>query len=184
MNNLLAQTFIRDIYIMTLGVGPLLVVAHTLQTSLAIGAVFFFASIFICLTVSIVRNLVPMELRVTVIVLVTAMVLALIYIFMQLWFYESGLKLGIYVPLIAMNCLVLAQAEEYALRNDVAQSLCLGLVTGMEVLLLMIVIGSIREYSGLSVIKQAPGAFLLLAFVLAGTQWIAARARQPVSASS
>ena len=99
------------------------------------------------------------------------------HIFLQFRFYELSLKLGMYVPLIAMNCLALSLAEEYALRHDVARSLARGLLVGMEILLLMIVLGTIREY-GLSIINQPAGAFLLLAFVLAGLQWFTLRHRQ------
>jgi Na+-translocating ferredoxin:NAD+ oxidoreductase RnfE subunit len=82
-----------------------------------------------------------------------------------------------------MNCLVLAYAEEYALRDQLIPVLVHGLMTGTGILLVMVVIGAIREYSGLSIIKQTPGAFLLLAFVIAGMQWLAARGKPVFSLS-
>jgi Na+-translocating ferredoxin:NAD+ oxidoreductase RnfE subunit len=184
MNNLLGKIVAQDLYITTLGICPLLVTADTMQTGAAIGMVYLSALTLISLIISIVRNFVPVALRLTAIVLVSATVLACIYIFLQFWFYELSLKLGIYVPLIAMNCLVLAYAEKYVLRNSWLPVLVHGLMTGMGILLLMIVIGSIREYSGLSIIKQAPGAFLLLACVIAGAQWFAARGKQISSVSA
>ena len=184
MNNLFGKIIGRDIYITTLGICPLLVAADTMQTGMAIGTVYLSALTLISLIMYIIRSLVPVALRVTVMVLVSATILALIHIFLQFWHYELSLKLGIYVPLIAMNCLVLAYAEEYVLRNHLSQVLVHGLMIGMGILLLMIVIGTIREYSGLSIIKQAPGAFLLLAFVIAATQWLAARGKQFSSVSA
>ena len=184
MNNLFGKIFGRDIYITTLGICPLLVVADTMQTGTAIGIVYLSALILISLIMSSVQSLVPVALRVTTIVLVSATVLTLIHIFLQFWFYEPSLTLGIYVPLIAMNCLLLAHAEEYVLRNNLIPVLIHSLLTGMGILLLLIVIGATREYSGLSIIKQAPGAFLLLAFVIAGVQWIAMRSKQISSLST
>lgn len=184
MNNLFGKIFGRNMYITTLGICPLLVAADTLPTGAAIGMVYLSAFTLISLIMYSVRSLVPVELRVTAIVLVSATVLACIHIFLLFWFYELTQKLGIYVPLIAMNCLVLAHAEEYALQNHLLPVLVHGLMIGMGILLLMIVISGIREYSGLSIIQQAPGAFLLLALAIAGVQWLAARGKQISSVSA
>ena len=177
MNNLLDNIGVRDMYIITLGICPLLGAANNMSTGMAIGIVYLSALTFLSLMMSMVRSLVPVELRITAIVLAFTTILSLVHIFLQFRFYELSLKLGMYVPLIAMNCLALSLAEEYALRHDVARSLARGLLVGMEILLLMIVLGTIREY-GLSIINQPAGAFLLLAFVLAGLQWFTLRHRQ------
>lgn len=184
MKNLFGEIIGRDIYIITLGICPLLVAADTMQTGMAIGMVFLSALTLISLIMYIVRRLVPVELRVTAIVLVSATILALMHIFLQFWYYELSLKLGIYVPLIAMNCLVLAHAEESVLRNNMLLMLVHSLLIGMGILLLIIAIGTIRMYSVLSIINQAPGAFLLLALVIAGAQWFAQRYKQAISVSA
>jgi len=175
MNYLLKAVRAHDVYLTTLGLCPLLVVATTFQTGWAMGMVYLSAIVLVSLFLSIVRKLVPVALQLPAIVLASATMVTLIHAFLQAWFYESSLQLGIYVPLVAMNCLMLGQAEECALRNNVVRSCSQALVAGMGVLATMLALGAVREYAGLSLLQQPSGAFLLLAFVIAGTQWCAAR---------
>jgi len=183
MNNPLKKMLARDIYITTLGICPLLVVANNIQTGWVMGTVYLSAIMLVSLVLSLIRNLVPVTLRATAIILVSATILSLVHACMQAWFYESSLKLGIYVPLVAMNCLVLVQAEEHALRNPVPQSFLQALVTGTGILLILLVLGTVREYSGLALLQQPPGSFLLLALVIAGIQWFSAREGQALTAT-
>ncbi|MGH8119735.1 MAG: Rnf-Nqr domain containing protein [Gammaproteobacteria bacterium] len=175
MINPMEKALAPDIYITTLGACPLLVAASSVQSGWAMGLVFLTSIVLVSLCLSVIRKLVPVALRLTAMVLISATMLALIHVFLQVWFYESSLKLGIYVPLIAMNCLVLAQAEEHALRITTLRSCRQALATGTGILLGMLVLGAVREYSALPLLQQPPGAFLLLALVIAGIQWFAAR---------
>lgn len=156
-----------DAIIPLLGIMPLLVVANNLESAAAIGIVNLLVIIIASLTISAIRNLLPVEIRLVAILLVIASVVSLVYILLQLWFYAISQKLGIYVPLIAMNCLVLAWVEEYALHNSVIKSLLHSLQAGVGILAILIMIGVIREYAGLSLLKQPAGAFLVFGLLLA-----------------
>lgn len=174
MNLLHENIMARDPAMTAPGLCPLLAVVATWQGGVAMGLVCLSALVVISVIISLMRDLIPAALRLTIIILVSATVLSMVQMLMQLWFYESSLHAGIYVPLVAMNCLVLSQAEEYAVRHSVLRSLAQALVMGGVILLLLAVIGAVREYSDLMVIRQAPGALLLLALVLAGWQWLQA----------
>jgi Na+-translocating ferredoxin:NAD+ oxidoreductase RnfE subunit len=183
MNYLLKNILVRDVYLASLGICPLLAVANSIQTGWTMGMVFLISITAVSLFLSVVRNLVPLALRLTAIVLVSAATLSLLHIFLQAWMYEASLKPGIYVPLMAMNCLVLAQAEECALRNNVARSCGRALAAGTGVLLIVLALGTVREYASLPLLQQPPGAFLLLALVIAGMQWLAARSGHGAAAT-
>jgi electron transport complex protein RnfE len=123
---------------------------------------------------------------------------------MQTWFYELSLVLGIYMPLIAINCLVLSSAEEFSLRNTVVQSFLNSLRLGSGLVVLLLIIGVLREISGFgtvlqqadllfgesasswkigfldgelkfAVFKLAPGAFIILGLVLASKNFLETR---------
>ncbi len=167
MKNLLDPDSRTDVIIPVLGIMPLLMVANSFEIAAAIGIVNLLVVIIASLTISAIRNLLPVEIRLTAMLLVITSVVSLIYILMQFWFYAVSQKLGIYIPLIAMNCLVLAWVEEYALRNGVIKTLLHTLQAGLGILAILIVIGVVREYAGLSLLKQPAGAFLVFGLLLA-----------------
>ena len=167
MKNLLDPDFRTDVIIPVLGIMPLLVVANNFENAAAIGIVNLLVIIIASLTISAIRDFLPVEIRLTAILLVITSAVSLVYILMQFWFYAISQKLGIYIPLIAMNCLVLAWVEEYALRHGVIKSLLHTLQAGLGILTILIVIGVIREYAGLSLLKQPAGAFLVFGFLVA-----------------
>jgi electron transport complex protein RnfE len=167
MKNLLDPDSRTDVIIPVLGIMPLLMVANIYESAAAIGIVNLLVIIIASLAVSAIRNLLPIEIRLPAILLVTASVVSLIYMFMQFWFYAVSQQLGIFIPLIAMNCLVLAWVEERALRNGVIKSVLDTLLAGLGILVILIIIGVMREYAGLSLLKQPAGAFLVFGFLLA-----------------
>jgi len=167
MKNLLDPDSRTDVIIPVLGIMPLLMVANSFETAAAIGIVNLLTMVVAVTVISATRNLLPVEIRLPAMLLVITSVVSLVYILMQFWFYAISQKLGIYIPLIAMNCLVLAWVEEYALRHGVIKSLLHTLQAGLGILTILIVIGVIREYAGLSLLKQPAGAFLVFGFLVA-----------------
>ena len=167
MKDLLGPDSRADVVIPALGVMPLLLVANSLETATAIGVINLLVVILASLVILSIRNLLPVEIHLTALLLVIASVVSLVYIFVQFWFYAVSQQLGIYIPLIAMNCLVLAWVEEYALRNSIIESLLHTLLAGLGILAILIVIGVIREYAGLPLLKQPAGAFLVFGILVA-----------------
>jgi len=167
MKNLLEPDSGPDLIIPVLGILPLLIVANSFENATAIGMVNLVAIVTTGIIIATLRNLLPLELRLVVILLVAASVLSIIYVGMQFWFYALSQQLGIYIPLIAVNFLLLGWTEEYALRNGIIKTALHTMQAGLGVLVIVIVIGLIREYAGLSLLKQPAGAFLVLGLLIA-----------------
>lgn len=157
----------QDTLLPVLGLCPLLTVAVSLKAALAISVVCIIAIVVVNGLISATRQLWPLSLQLTVILLVNAGVVSLAHLLLQLCCYEISLTLGIYIPLMAMNCLVIAWAEEYSLRHGMMVSVINGLRAGLILLLVLTVTGFIREHSGLVLLKQPFGAFFMLALILA-----------------
>lgn len=165
--NLLKPESRPDDILPVMGILPLLVIANSFEKAVAIGSVCLLAMVMTGVFISALRNLLPLELRLIAVLLVAAAVLSLIHVGMQYWFYDISQALGLYLPLIAVNCLILTWAEEYALRHGVMKSLFNTLRAGLCVFVIVIVIGLIREYAGLSLLKQPAGAFLVFGLLFA-----------------
>ena len=150
-----------------MGILPLLVIANSFENAVAIGTASLLAMVMTGVFISALRNLLPLELRLIAVLLVAAAVLSLIHIGMQYWFYDVSQALGLYLPLIAVNCLILAWAEEYALRHGVMKSLFNILLAGLCVFVIVLVVGLIREYAGLPLLKQPAGTFFVFGFLIA-----------------
>ena len=167
MNNLFDPESQQDFIVPVLGILPLLMVADTVVTAATMGLVNLLAIVLLCLIISITRNFISLKIRMTAILLISASVVTVIGLLAQFWFYEVTQKLGIYIPLVAVNCMALAWAEEYALRQSIVGSLLRTLKAGAGILVLLVIIGFIREYSGLSLLKQPAGAFFVLGLLMA-----------------
>lgn len=167
MINLLKPESRPDDILPVMGILPLLVIANSFENAVAIGTASLLAMVMTGVFISALRNLLPLELRLIAVLLVAAAVLSLIHIGMQYWFYDVSQALGLYLPLIAVNCLILAWAEEYALRHGVMKSLFNILLAGLCVFVIVLVVGLIREYAGLPLLKQPAGTFFVFGFLIA-----------------
>ena len=157
----------RDYLLPVLGLFPLLAVAVSLKAALTISVVCIISIVVVNGLVSATRHLWPLSLQLTVILLVNAAMVSLAQMFLQFCCYEISLILGIYIPLLAMNCLMIAWAEEYSLRHGMVDSVVNGLKAGLVLLLLLTVTGFIREHSGLVLLQEPFGAFCMLALMAA-----------------
>ena len=211
MKNLVHQVFAQDQAIAVAGLCPLLVIATSFVSGFAMGVVFLLALTLTCAAVSAARRLITQEMRFPVILLLSATVVTVIYFGLQAYFYELSLALGIYVPLIAVNCLLLFQADARAMNSPVAASLAAGLKAGLAVLAVLISVGALREIlgagtllrdigfllgedagtghlalfdgeSGLTVFKSAAGTFLVLGLFLALAKLVAEKGNSPRTA--
>lgn len=167
MNSLFSPEPPYNFTIPILGIIPLLMVTDTFEKGMAIGVINLVVIVLSSMMVSVIRNLLPLETRLTAILLINATIVSLVLLLTQLWFFEYSQNLGIYIPLIAVNCLVLVWAEEYALSNGLISSGVRTFTAGTGILIILVVIACIREYSGLIILKQPAGVFLLLGLLTA-----------------
>ena len=189
--------------IQILGLCPLLAVT----TNLVNGVMLSLATILVMavagLAVASLRNLIPHEIRIPVFILIVAALVTVVDLLFNAQLHELYLVLGIFIPLIVTNCIVLARVEAFANKNPPLQSMVDGVFMGVGMLWTLALLGGLREllgagtlfsgiemvfpglqplqllpadYPGLLLALLPPGAFIVLGCLIAAKNWIEARA--------
>ena len=190
-----------------LGLCPLLAISSSVINALSLGLATTLVMAASSGAVSGVRNFVPNEIRIPVFVLIIAALVTVIDLTMNAFAHPLHLVLGIFIPLITTNCIVLARADAFAAKNHPLHSVVDALAMGLGLTLVLVVLGAIRELAGLGTLfsgidlvfgedaKQfvlhvlpgyrgfllailPPGAFLALGLLIAANNWKKARAEQ------
>ena len=186
-----------------LGLCPLLAVT----TNLVNGVMLSLATIIVMaisgLAVASLRNLIPHEIRIPVFILIVAALVTVVDLLFNAGFHDLYLILGIFIPLIVTNCIVLARVEAFAAKNPPLQSTFDGIFMGVGMLWTLALLGGLREligsgtlFSGINMVFPSlqplhlfgehypgfliailpPGAFILLGCMIAWKNWVEARA--------
>lgn len=143
-----------------LGLCPLLAVTATVINGLGLGIATTLVLIGSNLTVSLVRNFVPNEIRIPIFVMIIAAFVTVIELLMHAYTYELYQALGIFIPLIVTNCAIIGRAEAYASKNPVHYATFDGFAMGIGFTLILVVLGALREVLGYGTLLS--GAELLL----------------------
>lgn len=143
-----------------LGLCPLLAVTATVTNAMGLGLATLLVLVGSNITVSLVRNWVPKEIRIPVFVMVIATFVTVIQLLMNAYVYGLYQSLGIFIPLIVTNCAIIGRAEAFASKNPWRRSAFDGLMMGLGFTLVLIVLGGIREVLGNGTLFD--GAELLL----------------------
>ena len=167
---------------LVLGLCPTLAVTTAAKNGLAMGLATTFVLVFSNLVVSTLRKVIPSKVRIASYIVIIASFVVLAELLMQAYFYPFYEILGIFVPLIVVNCIILGRAEAFASKNSIIYSLADGLGIGLGFTSSLIVLGGIREIIGngtffgtsvmwstfepLRFMVKAPGAFVALGFLL------------------
>ena len=185
-----------------LGLCPLLAVT----TNLVNGAMLSLATILVMalsgFAIASLRNLIPHEIRIPVFILIVAALVTVVDLLFKAGLHDLYLILGIFIPLIVTNCIVLARVEAYAAKNPPIQSIFDGVFMGVGMLWTLSVLGGLREllgggtlfsgidlvfpglqplqllpadYPGFLIAMLPPGAFILLGCMVAVKNWLDAR---------
>jgi len=131
-----------------LGLCPLLAVTSTVVNGVGLGIATMATLVLSNTLVSLIRGFVRSEVRLPVFVLIIASVVTIIELVMKAFFYDLFLVLGIFIPLIVTNCAIIGRAEGFASRNSVGASALDGLMMGFGFLLVLGILGGIREVIG------------------------------------
>ena len=169
-------------FVMMLGMCPTLAVTTSAINGLGMGltttAVLVLSNVFI----SLLRKVIPDKVRIPAFIVIVASFVTLIQLLLQAYIPSLNKSLGVYIPLIVVNCIILGRAEAYASKNKVIPSLFDGLGMGLGFTFGLTCIGICREILGSGAIfgktfipddyhitffVLAPGAFLVLAFLTA-----------------
>jgi len=131
-----------------LGLCPLLAVTSTLINGLGLGIATLLVLTLSNLLVSATRRLIAQELRIPVFVLIIASLVTVVDLLMQAWLPQLTRTLGIFIPLIVTNCMILGRAEAFASRNPVRLAGVDGLAQGLGFAAVLVLLGAARELLG------------------------------------
>lgn len=143
-----------------LGLCPLLAVTSTVTNALGLGLATLLVLVGSNITVSVVRNWVPKDIRIPVFVMIIAGFVTIVQLLMNAYTFGLYQSLGIFIPLIVTNCAIIGRAEAYASRNPVHLSAFDGLMMGLGFMAVLLVLGAMRELIGQGTLFD--GADLLL----------------------
>jgi len=143
-----------------LGLCPLLAVTATITNALCLGVATLLVLVGSNILVSLVRDFVPKEIRIPVFVMIIAALVTCVQLLINAYAYNLYLSLGIFLPLIVTNCVIIGRAEAFASRNSLAHSTFDGLMMGLGFTAVLVVLGASRELIGQGTLFD--GADLLL----------------------
>ena len=164
-----------------LGLCPLLAVSRTLLTGLALGIA---TLLVVCATnalVSLTRRWIDARVRLPALVLIIAAFVTSVDLLFKAYWFELHGEIGLFIPLIVTNCVILSRAEAFASRNPLLPALLDGLGHGLGFLLVLAVLGAVRELlgNGLLIASLPPGGFFALAGLIALRNFIQHRRKPP-----
>ncbi|MCG9787636.1 electron transport complex subunit E [Vibrio mediterranei] len=143
-----------------LGLCPLLAVSSTVTNALGLGLATLAVLVGSNVTVSLIRDYVPKEVRIPVFVMIIAALVTCVQLLMNAYAYGLYLSLGIFIPLIVTNCIIIGRAEAFASKNAVLPAALDGLWMGLGMTSVLVVLGAMRELIGNGTLFD--GADLLL----------------------
>lgn len=171
----------NPILVLVLGCCPALATTSTSINGLGMGIATTFVLICSNLVISLISKFIPEKVRIPAFIVVIASFVTLVDLVMQAYVPDLYKALGIFIPLIVVNCIVLGRAEAFASKNGVLSSLIDGLGMGLGFTLALGVLGALRELAGsgalfgykfisgdgILVFILSPGAFLALGYMIA-----------------
>lgn len=136
------------------------------------------AAVLVCsnVAISLIKNLVPDKVRIPAFIVVIASFVTVLQLAVNAWLPSLNASLGIFIPLIVVNCILLGRAEAFASKNGIADSLLDGLGTGIGFTFALVLLGAAREILGTGMVfglKLFPEDYGMLLFVLAPGAFIA-----------
>jgi electron transport complex protein RnfE len=181
------QNFIKGIlkenpaFVLLLGMCPTLGVTTSAINGFGMGLATTFVLVMSNIVISLIKNLVPDKIRIPIFIVVIAAFVTVVQLLMEAYVPALYDSLGLFIPLIVVNCIVLGRAEAYASKNNVLSSAVDGVGMGLGFTLALTVLGGIREllgsgkffdmeiYSptyGILAFVLAPGAFIVLGYLI------------------
>ncbi len=140
--------------VQVLGLCPMLAITNTMVNSLGLGLATTLTLICSNVAISAIRHWVRPEIRIPVFVLIIASIVTVIELSMNAWFHELYMILGIFIPLIVTNCMIIARAEAFASKNSIAHAFADGLFMGLGFTLVLLLLGTLREAIGFGTLFQ------------------------------
>ncbi len=181
-------------FVLMLGMCPTLGTTTSAMNGLGMGVATLFVLTLSNMAISLIKNLIPDKIRIPSFIVVIAAFVTIVQLCMEA--YTPGLynTLGVFIPLIVVNCIILGRAEAFASKNNVLDSALDGLGIGLGFTLSLTVLGAVRELlgsgsifgmklpfvegDGILLFVLAPGAFIALAYLMVIFNKITAKTKQ------
>ncbi len=185
----LLKTFTKGIwkenavFKLLLGMCPLLAVTTSAENGLGMGAASTFVLVCSNIVVALLRKLIPSKVRIPAFIIIIATFVTIVQLCMEAWVYGLYQALGIFIPLIVVNCLILGRAEAFASKRPVIDAAVDGMGMGLGFTLALFILGAVREifgsgallgvslfgasYQPMLLMILPPGAFITLGLLLA-----------------
>jgi electron transport complex protein RnfE len=200
----LTQEFVKGLwneippFRLVLGLCPALGVTTSMKNGIGMGVATTFVLICANILVSMLRKLIPSKVRIACYIIIIATFVIVVELLMQAFAYELFQALGVFIPLIVVNCILLGRAEAFASKNGILLSLADGLGIGIGFTMSLAALGGLREIVGKGTLTlwgeplfniasvfpgfqpfqfavQAPGAFIFLGLMLCGMNLVGSK---------
>ena len=172
----------NPIFVLLLGMCPTLATTSSALNGMSMGLATLFVLTCSNIVISLLKNLIPDMVRIPAFIVIIATFVTIVQMLMNAYLPSLADTLGIFIPLIVVNCIVLGRAESFASKNNVIPSLFDGVGIGIGFTLALTILGSLREFLGTGKIFSmtvypenygslifvlAPGAFIVLGYLIA-----------------
>ncbi len=171
----------NPVFVLLLGMCPTLGTTTSAFNGLGMGVATAFVLVGSNVVVSMVKNMIPDKVRIPAFIVIIASFVTIVELIMQAYVPALYDQLGLFIPLIVVNCIVLGRAEAFASKNSVTSSAIDGLGMGLGFALALTILGAVRELlgsgalfgihfikgDGMLVFVLAPGAFIALGYIIA-----------------
>ena len=168
-------------FVLILGMCPTLAVTSSLVNGAGMGLSTMAVLVLSNMVISMLRNIIPNGVRVPAFIVIVASFVTILQFLLEAYLPSLNSALGIYIPLIVVNCIILGRAESYASKNPVLPSIFDGLGMGLGFTIALSLLGGFREilgagtilginiphWDGIGIFVMAPGAFFVLAALIA-----------------
>lgn len=183
----------NPVLVQLLGLCSVLAVSTTMTNAIGMGAAATLVLICSNLLISLLRKLIPEQVRIAAYIVVISGFVTAVQLLIKAYFPTIDKSLGIFIPLIVVNCIVLARAEAFASKNGPVASVLDGVFMGLGYTAALLAVSFVRElfgsgtvfgisvfgdnYPGVLLLTMPAGAFICLAAVVAAVRWLSGRGR-------
>lgn len=180
--DILTRGIIREnpIFVLVLGMCPTLGTTTSAINGAGMGIATLFVLVMSNVAISLLRNFIPDKVRIPAFIVVIASFVSSLQLLMQAYVPALNEALGVFIPLIVVNCIILGRAEAFASKNGVWRSALDGLGMGLGFTMALTVLGAVREMlgsgsvlgwkfiagDGITAFVLAPGAFIVLGYLM------------------
>ena len=184
----------NPILIQLLGLCSVLAISTTAMNAIGMGAAVTVVLIFSNVLISMLRKLIPNEIRIAAFIVIISGFVTAVQLIIKAYLPSLDKSLGVFIPLIVVNCIILARAEVFASKNRVLPSVLDGLFMGIGYTVALLILSMVREFAGygtffgiklfgdgfvgVGMLVSPPGAFILLGIMIAAVNFILNRSKQ------